>query len=169
LIHFFRALLACLSFLLARAPKNPTIICLICPQSLFFSDLSSSIFSSNGLIFHTSLRLLFSFAYFDLVAVIVSPAKFSFYLFSLVLFFVFTGADSRFTPGVHQQALATGPFGNTYEVDAVSPKADMRGCRTEMSTTKGISSGSFTMVVYHASIIQLARSILQIFRFDLLQ
>jgi len=28
---------------------------------------------------------------------------------------------------VHQQALATGPFENTYEVDAVSPEATKRG------------------------------------------
>jgi hypothetical protein len=38
-----------------------------------------------------------------------------------------TGADPRFTPRVHQQALATVPFGNTYKVDAVSPEATMRG------------------------------------------
>jgi hypothetical protein len=41
--------------------------------------------------------------------------------------FVGTGADLGFTPRVHQQALATGPFGNTCEVDAVSPEAMMRG------------------------------------------
>jgi hypothetical protein len=28
---------------------------------------------------------------------------------------------------VHQQALATGPFNNTYEADAVSPEETMRG------------------------------------------
>jgi hypothetical protein len=130
--------------------------------------MSSSIFSSNGLIFHTSLCLLFSFSYFDPVTITVSPTKFDFYLFSLVLCFVGTGADPRFTPRAHQQSLATGPFDNTCEADAVSPEASMRGCRTKMSTTRGISSGSFTMTVYHASIIQLSRSILHNFIFDLL-
>jgi hypothetical protein len=56
--------------------------------------------------------------------------------------FVGTGADPRFTPRAHQQALTTGPFGNTCEADAVSPEVAMGGCRTEMSTTRGISSGS---------------------------
>ena len=41
--------------------------------------------------------------------------------------FVGTGADPRFTPREHQQALAIGPFGNIYEADAVSPEAAMRG------------------------------------------
>jgi hypothetical protein len=30
-------------------------------------------------------------------------------------------------PRVHQQALGTGPFGNTCEADAVSPEETMRG------------------------------------------
>jgi hypothetical protein len=37
------------------------------------------------------------------------------------------GQNQGSTPRVHQQALAIGPFGNTFEVDAVSPKAYMRG------------------------------------------
>jgi hypothetical protein len=37
------------------------------------------------------------------------------------------GADPGFTPNPHQQALVVGPFGNTYEEDAVSPEEDMRG------------------------------------------
>jgi hypothetical protein len=41
--------------------------------------------------------------------------------------FVGTGADPGFTPRAHQQALATGPFGNTCEADAVSPEAAKRG------------------------------------------
>jgi hypothetical protein len=38
-----------------------------------------------------------------------------------------TGVDPGFTPRVHQQTLATGPFGNTCEADAVSPKAAYEG------------------------------------------
>jgi hypothetical protein len=38
-----------------------------------------------------------------------------------------TGEDPRFTPRVHQQALATRPFNNTYEADEVSPEEAMRG------------------------------------------
>jgi hypothetical protein len=37
------------------------------------------------------------------------------------------GQDPGFTPRVHQQALATGPFGNTCEEDVVSPEAAKRG------------------------------------------
>jgi hypothetical protein len=37
------------------------------------------------------------------------------------------GQTQGSTPRVHQQALATGPFGNTCEADAVSPEATMRG------------------------------------------
>jgi hypothetical protein len=38
-----------------------------------------------------------------------------------------TGADPGFTRRAHQQDLATGAFGNTCEVDAVSPEAAKRG------------------------------------------
>jgi len=38
---------------------------------------------------------------------------------------------------VHQQALTTGPFGNTCEADAVSPEVAIGGCRTHVSTTRG--------------------------------
>jgi hypothetical protein len=37
------------------------------------------------------------------------------------------GEDPRFTPRVHQQALTTGPLGNTCEADATSPEVDMGG------------------------------------------
>jgi hypothetical protein len=42
---------------------------------------------------------------------------------------------------VNQQALTTGPFGKTYEADAVSPKVAIGGCRTHVSTTMGNASG----------------------------
>jgi hypothetical protein len=38
-----------------------------------------------------------------------------------------TGADPGFTQRAHQQALATGPFDNIWEVDAVSPEEANRG------------------------------------------
>jgi hypothetical protein len=37
------------------------------------------------------------------------------------------GQTQGSAPRAHQQALATGPFGSTCEVDAVSPEATMRG------------------------------------------
>jgi hypothetical protein len=37
------------------------------------------------------------------------------------------GQTQGSAPRVHQQALATSPFGNTREADAVSPEATMRG------------------------------------------
>jgi hypothetical protein len=37
----------------------------------------------------------------------------------------------------HQQALTTGPFSNTCEIDAVSPEVAIGGCRTQVSTTRG--------------------------------
>jgi hypothetical protein len=43
--------------------------------------------------------------------------------------------DSTLT--THQQALTIGPFGNTCEVDAVSPEVEIGGSRTQVSTTKG--------------------------------
>jgi hypothetical protein len=66
--------------------------------------------------------------------------------------FVGTGADPRFTPRAHQQALTTVPFDNTCEEDVVSPKAAMRVCGIEMSPTKGISSGSNTTTRKHSYI-----------------
>jgi hypothetical protein len=44
-----------------------------------------------------------------------------------LLLLVGTRENPRFTPRAHQQALAIGPFGNTYEADAVSPEEAMRG------------------------------------------
>jgi hypothetical protein len=37
---------------------------------------------------------------------------------------------------VHQQALTTGPFGNTCKADAVSPEVAIGGYRTKVSTTR---------------------------------
>jgi hypothetical protein len=37
------------------------------------------------------------------------------------------GQTQGSAPRMHQQDLTTGPFDNTYEADAVSPKEDMRG------------------------------------------
>jgi hypothetical protein len=37
------------------------------------------------------------------------------------------GQTQGSAPRAHQQALTTGPFGNTCEADAVSPEAVMRG------------------------------------------
>jgi len=37
------------------------------------------------------------------------------------------GKTQGSSPRAHQQALATSPFGNTYEADAVSLEAAMRG------------------------------------------
>jgi hypothetical protein len=42
---------------------------------------------------------------------------------------------------VHQQALITIPFRNTYEADEVSPEVAIGGCRTQVSTTRGNASG----------------------------
>ena len=67
--------------------------------------------------------------------------------------FVGTGADPGFNATtMHQQALTTGPFGNTCEVDAISPEVAMGGCKTHMSTTKGIQSGSDTRTTQHLDI-----------------
>ena len=41
--------------------------------------------------------------------------------------FVGTGENPGFTPRAHQQALATGPFKNTFKADVVSPKLAKRG------------------------------------------
>ena len=64
-----------------------------------------------------------------------------------------TGVDPGFTPRAHQQALSIDPFDNTCEADVVSPEAAKRGgCKTEMSTTKGISSGTNTTIMQHSYI-----------------
>jgi hypothetical protein len=47
------------------------------------------------------------------------------------------GQTQGSTPRAHQQALTTGPFGNTCEADAVSPEVAIGGCRTQVSTTRG--------------------------------
>jgi hypothetical protein len=83
--------------------------------------------------------------------------------------FVGTGADPRFTPRAHQQALATGPFGNTCEADAVSPKETMRGLQDRdvynQRNVKWIkyNNNSICINTYQA------RSILHSYRSDLTQ
>jgi hypothetical protein len=47
------------------------------------------------------------------------------------------GQTQGSTLTTHQQALTTGPFGNTCEADAVSPEVAIGGCRTHVSTTRG--------------------------------
>jgi hypothetical protein len=55
----------------------------------------------------------------------------------------------------HQQALATGPFGNTCEVDAVSPKAAMRGLQDSdvynQGNIKCIYYNNNTSYIYHST------------------
>jgi hypothetical protein len=55
--------------------------------------------------------------------------------------FVGTGADPGFTPRAHQQALATSPFDNTYEADAVSLKVAMRGLQDKDIYNQGNIKG----------------------------
>jgi hypothetical protein len=57
--------------------------------------------------------------------------------------FVGTGADLGFTPRAYQQTLAIGPFGNTYEADAVSPEAAMRGLQERDVYNQGNIKGIF--------------------------
>jgi hypothetical protein len=63
------------------------------------------------------------------------------------------GQTQGSTLTVHQQALTTGPFGNTCEADAVSPEVAIGGCRTQVSTTRGntkwIQNNSNTTTRYH--------------------
>jgi hypothetical protein len=47
------------------------------------------------------------------------------------------GQTQGSTLTTHQQALTTGPFGNTCGADAVSPEVAIGGCRTQVSTTRG--------------------------------
>jgi hypothetical protein len=91
LTHIFWASPVCLPFLLVRCSKssnNGFFHFLSCPQSIFLVDMSSSISSSNGFLFRNLLHLFFSFSYFDPTIVTVSPTKFTFYLFFLVLHFL---------------------------------------------------------------------------------
>jgi hypothetical protein len=62
------------------------------------------------------------------------------------------GKTQGSTPRAHQQALTTGPFGNTYKVNAVSPEVAMGGCGTQMYTTKGIQSGFNTRTTQHLDV-----------------
>jgi len=47
------------------------------------------------------------------------------------------GQTQGSTLTMHQQALTTGPFGNTYGENVVSPEVEIGGCRTHVSTTRG--------------------------------
>jgi hypothetical protein len=51
------------------------------------------------------------------------------------------GQTQGSTLTMHQQALTTGPFGNTYGEDAISLEVAIGGCRTHVSTTRGNASG----------------------------
>jgi hypothetical protein len=62
------------------------------------------------------------------------------------------GQTQGSAPRAHRQALTTGPFGNTCEEDAVSLDVAMGGCRTQMSTTKGIQRGSNTRTTQHIDV-----------------
>jgi hypothetical protein len=65
------------------------------------------------------------------------------------------GKTQGSTPRVHQQALATGPFGNTYEADAVSLEATMRGLQDRdfynQGNIKWIYYNNNTTCIYHLS------------------
>jgi hypothetical protein len=78
-----------------------------------------------------------------------------------------TGADLRFTPRVHQQALATGPFSSTYEADAVLLEATKRGVagqkRLQPGDSKWIHHKNNTTFIYHL----LASSIMHSYRSDI--
>jgi hypothetical protein len=63
------------------------------------------------------------------------------YIHFVLLIMLAQGKTQGSTLIVHQQALTTGPFGNTCEVDAVSPEVAIGGCRTQVSTTRGNASG----------------------------
>jgi hypothetical protein len=51
------------------------------------------------------------------------------------------GKTQGSTLTMHQQTLTTGPFSNTCEADAVSPKVAIGGCMTHSSTTRGNAIG----------------------------
>jgi hypothetical protein len=91
LTHSFWASPARLSFSISRCSKASNAAFLHFqshPWSIFLVDLSSSISSSNILLFRTSLHLLCYFSHFDPVTTTVSLAKLAFYLFFLVLRFL---------------------------------------------------------------------------------
>jgi hypothetical protein len=64
------------------------------------------------------------------------------YLCNVCIYLLAQGQTQGSSLTVHQQALTTGPFGNTCEADAVSPKVAIGGCKTHVSTTRGNASGS---------------------------
>ena len=66
------------------------------------------------------------------------------------------GKTQGSAPRAHQQALTTGPFGNTSEVDAVSPEVAIGGCKTQVSTTRGNASG--IKVIMHGDQIILSQA-----------
>jgi hypothetical protein len=74
------------------------------------------------------------------------------------------GKTQGLAPRAHQQALTTGPFDNTYEEDAVSPEAVMRGLQDKRCLQpKGRSSGSNKRTTQHSYITYQLRSILHIY------
>ena len=64
------------------------------------------------------------------------------------------------TPRVHQQALATGPLGNTCKVDVVSPEAAMKGLQDKDVYNQGEYQVDLTQEQHniHISLINLIYS-----------
>ena len=79
------------------------------------------------------------------------------------------GQTQGSAPRADQQALTTGPFGNACEADAVLLEVAMGSCRTQMSTTKGIQSGSNTRTTHHLDVNYQLRSTSCIYIIDLTQ
>jgi hypothetical protein len=67
------------------------------------------------------------------------------------------GQTQGSSPRVHQQALTTGPFGNTCEADAVSPEASMGGLQDKDVYNQGEYQVDLTLEQYnmHISLISL--------------
>jgi hypothetical protein len=76
--------------------------------------------------------------------------------------FVGTGEDPGFTPRVHQQALAIGPFDNTCEVDAVSPEETYEGLQDgdvyNQGNIKGIlyNNNQYSYITYQRDLLCIA-------------
>jgi hypothetical protein len=81
-----------------------------------------------------------------------------------------TGANPWFTPRAHQQAIATGPFGDTCEVDEVSPKAAMRGLQDRDVYNQGEYQVGLIQQQHNQSYIKYPlRSTPHNYRYDLTQ
>jgi hypothetical protein len=86
--RILRASPTCSSLFIARCSKASVggfLRLLSCPRSIFFVDLSSSIFSFNGSLSLTSLLLFFFFDHFDPFSVYVPSTLFILQLSSLIL------------------------------------------------------------------------------------